>query len=127
MQKKKLKIYRSPLYLIIQLKRFKKYDGVFSQSEEKNDIFINYPIENLDISPYIENNNEKEKKNAKYNLYAVVQHHGNIHHGHYTAICYNNIFNWVLFNDSQVKKIDSPISKYAYLLFYKKINMDNNE
>ena len=125
--KNKLRIYKTPLYLIIQLKRFKKYDGMFSQSEEKNDTFINYPKENLDISPYIENTNENEKKNAKYNLYAIVQHHGNINRGHYTAICYNNTYNWLFFNDSQVKMTSTPISKNAYLLFYKKINMENNE
>jgi uncharacterized UBP type Zn finger protein len=114
--KKQIRLYKLPIYLIIQLKKFKNNLGFFSSSNEKKEVYIKYPINDLDLSDYIEN---IEEKNEKYDLYAVIQHHGQITQGHYTAICKIND-KWYLFNDSKYYLIDNPVRKDAYLLFYKK-------
>ena len=94
MQKSKLEL---PIYLIIQLKKFKNNSGFFSSSNEKKEVYIKYPIKNLDLSQYMEN---FKGNNTKYDLYAVIQHHGEIGHGHYTSIC-KIIDKWYLFNDDK--------------------------
>ena len=114
--KKQIKLSRPPNYLIIQIKKFTSTSGFFYSSNEKKNVFVYYPIHNLDLSNYFE---EGGGDRAKYDLYAVIQHHGNISEGHYTAICKINDF-WVLYNDSSLSKISSPVTKDAYLLFYKK-------
>ena len=42
--------------------------------------------------------------------------------GHYTAICKNND-KWISYNDSNLSISKNPVSKNAYVLFYK---MQNN-
>ena len=116
--KKQIKLYKMPKYLIIQLKKFENKVNFFNNiDEKKKDVFIKYPINNLDLSDFIDN---EEQKKYKYDLYAIVQHHGDISAGHYTAICNIND-NWILFNDSQLFKIDTPVTDDAYILFYKRI------
>ena len=114
--KKQIRLFRLPNYLIIQLKKFKNSSGIFYSSNEKKDTFIKYPINNLDLSNFVEDNNINKQK---YDLYAVIQHHGDISEGHYTAICKIND-NWIFFNDSILSKVYSPLTKDAYLLFYRK-------
>ena len=114
--KKQIRLFKLPLYLIIQLKKFKNTSGLFYSSNEKTDSFIKYPINNLDLSLYAEDNEGNKKK---YDLYAVIEHYGEISQGHYTAICKINDI-WVLFNDSLLSKINDPVTNNAYLLFYRK-------
>ena len=114
--RKQIRLFKLPIYLIIQLKKFKNNKGIFSASNEKKEAYIKYPINNLDLSDYIE---DKEIKKEKYDLYAVIQHHGEINNGHYTAICKIND-KWHLFNDDKTFLINNPVTKDAYLLFYKK-------
>ena len=114
--KKQIRLFKLPLYLIIQLKKFKNSSNFFYSSNEKKDTFIKYPINDLDLNKYVEDQNGNIQK---YNLYAVIQHHGEISQGHYTAICKINGI-WVLFNDSIISKISSPITNDAYLLFYRR-------
>ena len=115
--KKQIKLFRMPKYLIIQLKKFENKADFFNyMNEKKKDVFIKYPINNLDLSDFIEN---IEQKKYKYDLYAIIQHHGKINQGHYTAICNIND-NWVLYNDSMLYKLDNPVTKDAYILFYKR-------
>ena len=67
------------------------------------------------------NNNSRkgsEKNKAIYDLYGVIEHYGSVNQGHYTAICKND-GNWVSCDDSMIKIVDSPVSKNAYVLFYK--------
>ena len=115
--KKQIKLYKMPKYLIIQLKKFENKANFFNYiNGKKKEIFINYPINNLNLSDFIEN--EKQKK-FRYDLYAVIQHHGTINEGHYTAICNIND-NWVLYNDSKLYRTDNPVTNDAYILFYKR-------
>ena len=118
--KQKLQIYKPPYYLIILIKRYNlkhKYGNTFSG--EKNNTFISYPIENFDITEYIVG---PEKNKAKYDLYGVIEHFGTLNHGHYTAIC-KNAGNWVNYNDSTINFVKSPVTKNAYVLFYKMKNI----
>ena len=122
--KQKLQIYKSPIYLIIQLKRFnikKNYENSSSFSGVKNNTFVTYPINDLDLSEYIVG---PDKTNSKYDLYGVIKHSGNLERGHYTAICKNQ-GNWVSYNDSFIDITDTPLSKNAYILFYVSKDLGN--
>ena len=113
---KKMEIYRPPNYLIIHLKRFKIKTGIFS-SNNKNNIFIDFPINDLDLSDYVIG---PEKNNVFYDLYGIIEHNGNLDMGHYIAKCKNNR-EWVEFNDSNVDvNSDNIVNNNAYVLFYKK-------
>lgn len=114
---KAIKAWSFPDYLIIHLKRF-------SSSGTKITEHIDYPIDNLDLTPYI----TKEKgdpNNYIYELYAVNSHSGSLNSGHYWSSCKNLDDNWYLYNDACVTKytdntIGSIVSKEAYILFYRR-------
>ena len=126
---KTLNIYKAPLYLIIQLKRFKAgSDNLILGSiiSKKNESLIDFPISNFNINKYIKKYNSldslsNEENNYIYDLYAVSQHYGNLNGGHYTTISKSNS-NWFKFDDHYVYKIDenNVVDNSAYMLFYKK-------
>jgi hypothetical protein len=118
--KQKLEIYKPPNYLIILIKRynFNKNLGT-NLVGEKNNTFISYPTDNFDIREFIVG---PEKDKAIYDLYGVIEHYGTLNQGHYTAICKND-GNWVSYNDSIIKIVDNPVTKNAYVLFYKMKNI----
>ena len=114
---KKMEIYKSPYYLIIQIKRF---NGIkkMEYDNNKNNTFIDFPITDLDMSQYILD----DKYNKKYNLIGVINHYGGNSFGHYSSYCLNN-GKWYEFNDKFVKLIDNEkyiISMNAYILFYQR-------
>jgi len=74
---KTMQIYKAPPILIFCLQRYK--DGY------KNNANITYP-ESLNMSPYVI---KADSKNMIYDLYAVSNHSGSFHGGHYTAYCKN--------------------------------------
>ena len=122
---KKMDIYKSPYYLIIQLKRFKHHNirnsifGNIYGSDGKNSTFIEFPIKNLNLSHYIVG---PDSNDGIYDLIGITNHYGGISFGHYTAYCLNN-GNWYEFNDESVNYIKNEsdlITKAAYILFYKK-------
>ncbi|XP_029692685.1 ubiquitin carboxyl-terminal hydrolase 31 isoform X1 [Takifugu rubripes] len=58
-----------------------------------------------------------------YDLYAVCNHHGNMHGGHYTAYCRNSIDGqWYCFDDSEVSPVadEDVCQQTAYILFYQR-------
>jgi ubiquitin carboxyl-terminal hydrolase 4/11/15 len=58
-----------------------------------------------------------------YDLYAVSNHYGGLHGGHYTAYGYNNFLEkWYEFNDSSVSSATASdvVTSGAYLLFYRR-------
>ena len=115
----KLQIYKPPNYLIIQLKRFnikKKYGCNSTFTGEKNNTYVTYPLNNLDLSKYIVG---PEKNKGIYDLYGIIQHFGSLNGGHYTAICYND-GSWFEYNDSSLSLAEQPINQNAYILFYKR-------
>ncbi|KAG7241580.1 hypothetical protein INR49_025500 [Caranx melampygus] len=67
--------------------------------------------------------------NCKYDLYAIVNHYGNISGGHYTAqIRSFETGEWYCFNDDTVQRVRQPLfgsgnsvrSRTAYLVMYRK-------
>jgi ubiquitin C-terminal hydrolase len=113
----KTEVWSLPQRLIIQMKRF-TVNGM------RIGVNIDFPIEELDMSNYF---CDYVKKDAKYELYGVIVHHGNMHFGHYVSFTKNTINNeWYHYDDSNVvfvpkNKIESAIKNGgAYVLFYKK-------
>jgi ubiquitin carboxyl-terminal hydrolase 4/11/15 len=115
-----MEIWSCPDYLIIHLKRFSHSRGMFGG--RKINQLIQFPLEGLDLTNYLLNNKDTNKK-VIYDLYAVSNHFGSLNGGHYTAFCRNPVYNkWFDFDDSSVSKL-SPgkiNTKAAYVLFYKK-------
>jgi ubiquitin C-terminal hydrolase len=63
------KIWNIPNILIIHLKRFSFVSGQFV----KNEVDVNFEIENFDLAPYIHSKAPQcVQSKAKYNLYAVT-------------------------------------------------------
>jgi len=114
-------IWDAPDILIIHFKRFKQ--GMY-QFVKKDD-FIDFPIDNLDITKYIHPQNRY--KNYTYDLFAINNHTSfnrtGISFGHYYSYCKNEInCKWYNFDDDDVNEIDTSKikTKYAYILFYKR-------
>ena len=112
--KKMIQIYKPPQYLIIQLKRFKYNNNIFTRYFERTkiDTFVKIS-KNLDLKDFV---NESDKNNSKYELYANILHFEN----HYRAVCKNGE-RWVLYDDDSCYKNDFPNDQNSYILFYKKI------
>jgi len=112
---KKLEFFYLPKILCICISRFKKRNNDY----KKNEKYVEFPIENLNMNKYMTFKNEN---NYIYDLFAVCQHYGGTRGGHYTAVCKNYDENWYSYDDSNV----SPSSKKeictnaAYILFYKR-------
>lgn len=109
---KKTMFYKFSDYVFICLKRF-------NMMMKKNATYVEFPIEGLDLTSYV--CSYKNKPSYIYDLYAVCNHMGTIHYGHYTAFIKKNE-GWYLYNDDKISKIPSKriISSYAYCLFYKR-------
>ena len=116
---KKFSIFYVPKLLIICIKRFSKSESGYAY--HKNDVLIEFPIENLDMGKYICG---PDKDFSKYDLFAVSQHYGGTGGGHYTAVCKNIDGNWYNYNDSSVSQTSasSAVSSAAYVLFYRRKN-----
>ena len=80
----KTDIWRLPPVLVIHLQRF--CNDVLSW--RKNTADIRFPVEQLDMSPYI-SSEETLGSHAVYHLHGVVNHVGSMETGHYTALCRN--------------------------------------
>ena len=115
--KKEIQIYRAPIYLIIQLKRFKcKENAVGAMLNNKIDINVEYS-ETLNLRDFIIG---PDKDNYIYDLYGVIFHKKNNNGGHYTAYCKIFENNWFSYDDKKWERIENPINKDAYMLFYKR-------
>ncbi len=116
----KIYLWNAPPRLIIQLKRFIKN----TKHSHKNDKHIDFPLTDLDVSPYI---SEYVAKKCTYDLYAVINHMGSMSGGHYTAFVKNHYNGeWFLFDDRLIHHVPHSyvqkciVSPNAYILFYKK-------
>ena len=120
----KLLLWRTPKILVIQIKRFiiNNY-GIRTQKLVNN---IEYPIYNLDLSPYIHSDSPYIEK-SKYNLIGINMHQEfsrfGLNSGHYTSIVKNRMDdNWYLFNDGakpiKATRREHLQNRNAYLLFY---------
>jgi ubiquitin carboxyl-terminal hydrolase 8 len=112
---KKILFWSFPNILAIDLKRF-------NSRFQKNQIYITFPLDDLDLSPYVIG---YKKENYKYELYGVCNHSGGVMGGHYTSYVKNANGKWYHYNDTSVSEVgihESIISPKAYVLFYRKKN-----
>jgi ubiquitin carboxyl-terminal hydrolase 8 len=110
---KKLIYWSMPNVLVIDIKRF-------NYKNQKNQILITIPLENLDLSSYVIG---YKKDSYIYDLYGICNHSGGVHGGHYTAFIKNANGKWYHFNDTfvtEVTNLHDLITPKAYCLFYRK-------
>lgn len=114
---KECRVYKLPEMLCIHLKRFRHE---FYHSS-KISSFISFPLEALDMRKYL--TSDFTGKCSKYDLVAVITHHGSVGCGHYVACCKNFVTGkWYEFNDSYVSEVSASYvqNAEAYVLFYRK-------
>lgn len=113
--RKSIQFWSFPSVLSIDIKRFNSHF-------HKNQIWIDFPIDHLDLSNYVIG---YKKEQYQYELYGVCNHSGNVAGGHYTAFVKNANGKWYHFNDTFVSEValsESIVSPKAYMLFYRKKN-----
>jgi ubiquitin carboxyl-terminal hydrolase 19 len=76
---KQLSLWRLPQILVIQLKRFAFKNILY---REKIDKFVEFPVNNLDLSGFYCGPHELS---AQYELFGIVNHYGGMFGGHYTS------------------------------------------
>lgn len=111
--KKDLSFWTFPSILVIDIKRF-------NSANRKNQILVDFPLENLNLSKYVIG---YKKDSYVYDLYAVCNHSGSVMGGHYTAFIKNANNKWYHFNDnsvSEVTNLNHIITPKAYCFFYRK-------
>jgi ubiquitin carboxyl-terminal hydrolase 2 len=107
-----ISFFSLPDILVIDFKRF-------NYEMKKNNILIDFPLENLNLSKYVIG---YDTHSYIYDLYGVCNHSGSTMGGHYTAYVKNANGKWYHFNDTQVSEIKQSniVSNKAYCLFYRK-------
>jgi ubiquitin carboxyl-terminal hydrolase 8 len=116
--RKKISFWSFPNILIIDFKRF-------NSRNQKNQILIDFPLDNLNLTKYVIG---YKKNSYKYELYGVCNHSGGVMGGHYTAYIKNANDKWYHFNDTSVQEVplvSSIVSPKAYCLFYRKKQFHN--
>ncbi|KAK7105706.1 ubiquitin carboxyl-terminal hydrolase 2-like [Littorina saxatilis] len=109
---KSFSIHRFPQILVFHLKRFSQ-----ERYGRKLSTLVDFPVKGLKLTDYSSEGGQK----VTYDLYAVSDHSGGVHSGHYTAICKNPYSGeWHTFNDTQVSpaRSNQAVSSEAYILFY---------
>ena len=111
---KKLSIWNTSKYIIISYKRYSNNNLTIIKDCHP----IITPLENLDFSPYVEDNNKNENK---YSLCSITIHKGSMKSGHY--VNFRKISNdWFLFDDNKVTRVDmcDIDINFAYYLVYRR-------
>ncbi|KAM8921518.1 ubiquitin carboxyl-terminal hydrolase 21 [Pelodytes ibericus] len=108
---KKLTIQRFPQILVLHLNRF----STTRFSIKKCSVFVDFPLHRLSLKEFA----SEKAGSPVYNLYALCNHSGSVHYGHYTAYCKDSA-GWFSYNDARVSPIsESQIqSNEGYVLFY---------
>ncbi|KAF8659816.1 hypothetical protein AX16_001701 [Volvariella volvacea WC 439] len=133
---KRFDLWNAPDILVVHLKRFSNNRTL----RDKIDIFIDFPIEGLDLTHMVgeravakrlkEQGVDVEELNLGdteepliYDLYGVDEHIGGLGGGHYRAYAHNHVTDkWYHFDDSYVSPAKPPdaVNANAYLLFYRR-------
>ncbi|XP_064606767.1 ubiquitin carboxyl-terminal hydrolase 2-like [Liolophura sinensis] len=111
--KKAFSIQKFPKILVLHLKRFSQ-----EMYRRKLTGLVEFPVTGLDLTAF---SAETGGPKILYNLYAVCNHSGGTHSGHYTAHCKHPYADeWNYFNDSRVTLSNgqNAVSAEAYVLFY---------
>ncbi|XP_015686031.1 ubiquitin carboxyl-terminal hydrolase 21, partial [Protobothrops mucrosquamatus] len=108
---KKLTIQRFPRILVLHLNRF----STTRYSIKKCSVYVDFPLQQLSLKEFA----SEKAGTPVYNLYALCNHSGSVHYGHYTAFCKDQS-GWRVFNDSRVSPIseNQVPSSEGYVLFY---------
>ncbi|XP_053378168.1 ubiquitin carboxyl-terminal hydrolase 19-like [Mercenaria mercenaria] len=125
---KQLSTWKLPHTLIIQLKRFSFRNFIW---RDKIDKMVEFPTRGLDLSAFYVGSRPSNEPPPIYDLYGVVNHHGGILGGHYTAHVrcadltpgVTSEVGWRLCDDSRVTAIShekNVVTRAAYLLFYRR-------
>ena len=115
---KKIEIFYLPRIMCICLTRFNRKGKKYT----KNDEFVEFPLENLDMGKYIRG---PDKNFSKYDLFAISQHFGGMGSGHYTAVCKNVDGYWYNYDDvniRRIKNLNKICTNAAYVLFFRRQN-----
>jgi ubiquitin C-terminal hydrolase len=111
--KKQISFWSFPSVLVIDIKRF-------NAKSQKNQILIDFPLTNLDLSKYVIGYN---KESYVYDLYGVCNHSGSSLGGHYTSFVRNANEKWYHYNDTDVSLVTNEehiVTPKAYCFFYRK-------
>lgn len=119
---KTTRIWRTPLVLFIQLKRF---EVLPNGRIRKNNTEIDIPLK-FDLDSYCDETMMTENKiNRTYKLRGYSNHMGSLNGGHYTADCVCLVDNktWYHFDDSNVSRNTNEVIDLsnAYILMYELI------
>lgn len=123
---KKLELWSLPRILVVHLKRF-HYSS--RGRRDKISTLVQFPLEDLDLSPYLLGHLEgvvgdaetAAAAAAKYDLFAVSNHYGGLGGGHYTAHAkHRSDGSWNYYDDSSCRPANAADvqSTAAYVLFY---------
>ena len=111
--RKNIMFWSFPDVLVIDIKRF-------NAMNRKNQIMVDFPLENLDLSKYVIGYN---KNSYIYDLYGVCNHSGSVMGGHYTSFVKNANGKWYHYNDTSVSEVvlaQQIVTPKAYCFFYRK-------
>ena len=111
--KKSMMFWNFPNVLVIDIKRF-------NAMNRKNQILVDFPLENLNLSKYVIGYN---KESFVYDLYGVCNHSGSVMGGHYTSFVKNANEKWYHYNDTSVAEVgiaQQIVTPKAYCFFYRK-------
>jgi ubiquitin C-terminal hydrolase len=111
--KKQISYWSFPKILVIDVKRF-------NSNNKKNQVLIDFPLTNLDLSKYMIG---YKTDKCVYDLYGICNHSGSVLGGHYTSFIKNANGKWYHFNDTiinEVTVLENLISPKAYCFFYRK-------
>ncbi|KAJ8404243.1 hypothetical protein AAFF_G00340160 [Aldrovandia affinis] len=135
----KMSLWTLPDILILHLKRFRQA----GERRHKLSTLVRFPLAGLDMEPHAVNRGQPGRtlgpwppawdqprplstappQDFLYDLYAVCNHHGGMHGGHYTAYCRNSVDGqWYSYDDSSVDLVPEGeiCTRGAYILFYQK-------
>ena len=110
---KKFRIWSLPKIMIIDFKRF-------TNNLDKDNRYITFPINNLDMRKYIDGYNSAD---YIYDLFGICNHLGGTKGGHYNSYIKNLNGKWYLYDDTEVLEmtdVENLVTANAYCLFYRK-------
>ncbi|XP_061882978.1 ubiquitin carboxyl-terminal hydrolase 43a isoform X1 [Entelurus aequoreus] len=145
----KMSLWTLPDILILHLKRFRQV----GERRNKLSTLVHFPLTGLDMAPHVVKRSQSMRNlnsgswttswpkasgknhpsadlalpyDSLYDLYALCNHHGGLHGGHYTAYCRNSVDGlWYSYDDSSVDLVpeEEICTRGAYILFYQRRNI----
>ncbi|KAK7168195.1 hypothetical protein R3I94_002290 [Phoxinus phoxinus] len=133
-----MSLWTLPDILILHLKRFRQV----GERRNKLSTLVHFPLTGLAMGRHVVKRSNcvrpphgsKQQAHHRpeasrhsldflYDLYAVCNHHGGMHGGHYTAYCRNSVDGqWYAYDDSTVEPVPEGevCTRGAYILFYQR-------